>query len=160
LQWIDYSYRIIIHLFHRGLFIEIVVFIGITIFLRRRIVIPLKNEKNSYSFRNRLHFSERKKKLLLFFISSHFYFLKKPLTYVTSLAGRPPSEYFRVAWPPTKEPRVVSHPVFNFIYFLYIWFEFFFFFFLKNKNKNKRNNVGGFSTFDLILIKIYVLSSN
>jgi hypothetical protein len=50
LEWNDYYYRIFIPLFGRGIFLAIVISIGITIPLGRGMPIPLKNE------RNRLHF--------------------------------------------------------------------------------------------------------
>jgi hypothetical protein len=49
-------------MFGKGLFLRIVIPVGITILLRRGIHIPLKNERNGYSNGNRLHFSEKKKK--------------------------------------------------------------------------------------------------
>jgi hypothetical protein len=92
-----YSYKIMSNLVRRidpskGFFLEIIIFIVITILLRRWILIHLKNENN----RNRLHFSGKKKKnYLLFSIFFHFFFVKKkkkrnktktPLI----VAGRPP----------------------------------------------------------------------
>jgi len=52
----------------------IVIPIGIAIPLRRGILIPLKNERNSYFNGNGLQFLE---KTLLFFIFFQFFFLKK-----------------------------------------------------------------------------------
>jgi hypothetical protein len=87
LEWNKYFYRIIIYLFGRGLFLRIVILIGINISVRREICIFLKkNERNSHSFRNRLHFSE-KKTTRYFIFSLFFYIKKKPFTIV----GRPPT---------------------------------------------------------------------
>jgi hypothetical protein len=57
-------------LFGRGVFLRIVIPMGITIPLRRRIPIPLKNERNSYSNGNELQFQE--KTLIFYFLSILF----------------------------------------------------------------------------------------
>jgi hypothetical protein len=49
LEWNGYSIGITIIWFGRGLFHRIIIPIRITIPLRRRISIPLKNKRNSYS---------------------------------------------------------------------------------------------------------------
>jgi hypothetical protein len=55
MEWNDYSYRIVILLFGRYLFL------GITIPLRRGIPIPLKNERNSYPNGNGVQFLKKLK---------------------------------------------------------------------------------------------------
>lgn len=52
MEWNDYYCRIFIPLFGRGIFLAIVISIGITILLRRGMPIPLKNERNKKSKRN------------------------------------------------------------------------------------------------------------
>jgi hypothetical protein len=49
LEWNGYSYGIVILLFGKGIFLGIVIPIGITNPLHTRIAIPLKNERNSHS---------------------------------------------------------------------------------------------------------------
>jgi hypothetical protein len=48
LEWNGYSYGMLILLFGKGLFLGIVISMGITNPLHIGIVIPLKNERNSY----------------------------------------------------------------------------------------------------------------
>jgi hypothetical protein len=76
LEWNDYSIEIVIHLFDRGLFLGLIVIpIEIIIPLRRGIPIPLKNERNNYSNRNRLHFQEKTTFIFIFY--QYLFFFKK-----------------------------------------------------------------------------------
>jgi hypothetical protein len=65
-EWNDCSIGIVILMFGRDLFLEIVILFGIPILLRRGIHVPLKNEMNNYSNRNRLDFPE--KTTIIFFL--------------------------------------------------------------------------------------------
>jgi hypothetical protein len=51
-----YSYGIVILLLGKGLFLEIVISMGIINTLHREIAITLNNERNNYSLRNEIHF--------------------------------------------------------------------------------------------------------
>ena len=66
MKWNDYSYGIVNPLSVRGIFLGIVISIGMTNPIQTKIAIPLKNEWNSYSLWNGMDFS---KNPLLFFIS-------------------------------------------------------------------------------------------
>jgi hypothetical protein len=64
LEWNGYSYRIVILLFGRSLFLEIIIPMGMTNPIHTGITIPLKTKWNSYSLWNGIDFP---KKLFIIF---------------------------------------------------------------------------------------------
>ena len=74
IKWNDYSIRIVNPLFGRGIFLEIVILMGMTNHIHTRITIPLKNEWNSYSLWNGMDLQ----KTLYYFLFLHFVFLHFP----------------------------------------------------------------------------------
>jgi hypothetical protein len=72
MKWNDYSYGIVNHLFGMGIFLGIVIYIGITNLIHTGITIPLRNEWNNYSLWYGMNFT---KKTLYYFLFLHFVFL-------------------------------------------------------------------------------------
>jgi hypothetical protein len=67
LKWNGHSYGIVILLFGKSLFLEIVIHMGMTNLIHTRIAIPLKTKWNSYSLRNRMNFSQKKPFIIFYF---------------------------------------------------------------------------------------------
>ena len=67
IKWNGYSYRIVNHLFGKGIFLGIVIPMGMTNPIHKGITIPLKNEWNNYSLWNGIDFPKKKKKTPYYF---------------------------------------------------------------------------------------------
>jgi hypothetical protein len=82
MKWNNYFYGIVNPLFGMGIFLGIVILIGITNPIHTGITIPLKNEWNNYSLWYGMNFT--KKLFIIFYFSILFSCIFSPSKHISS----------------------------------------------------------------------------